>query len=189
MNHRLHKDASRATFIDRRKFLIGAGTIALGSALFTSRTRAQSASGDVVAKTVYGRVRGARKGAAMVFKGIPYAGPPTGEGRFLPAPKPWPWKGVRDALVFGPQAIQPEPPVWTKGADAEPVSSEDCLFLNVWTPAVGDRRNRPVMVYCDGGGFVTNNGGDEGRTAPTLTAPRLHEITMWWWSRTTTAWD
>jgi para-nitrobenzyl esterase len=164
MNHRLHKDASaqRAPFIDRRKFLIGAGTIALGSALFTSRTRAQSASGDVVAKTVYGRVRGARKGAAMVFKGIPYAGPPTGEGRFLPAPKPWPWKGVRDALVFGPQAIQPEPPVWTKGADAEPVSSEDCLFLNVWTPAVGDRRNRPVMVYCHGGGFVTNNGGDEG---------------------------
>ncbi|HUB78566.1 MAG TPA: carboxylesterase family protein [Bryobacteraceae bacterium] len=118
--------------------------------------RAQS-SETVTAKTVYGQVRGARKDHFVVFKGIPYAGSPEGAGRFKPAPKLKAWAGVRDALLYGAQSVQPPDPNWPK--EWKPASSgEDCLFLNVWTPAV-DHSNRPVMFYSHGGGFATGNGG------------------------------
>lgn len=148
--------------LDRRTFLIQAGAVLLGPAILTSKLRAQTASGQVVAKTVYGRVLGARKDGVLSFKGIPYAAPPTGANRFKPPTAPWPWKGIRDALVYSPQAIQPEPPIWTRARDEEPVSSEDCLYLNVWTPGLANSRDRPVMFYNHGGGFFSNNAGDEG---------------------------
>jgi len=127
------------------------------SALGTlAAARAQS-SQTVTAKTVYGQVRGARHDNVVVFKGIPFAGSPAGEGRFKPAPKPNPWTGVRDALLYGAQSMQPADPNWPK--EWKPaISSEDCLFLNVWTPAV-DAGHRPVMFYSHGGGFATGNGG------------------------------
>ena len=131
-----------------RSFSTALGTLAAA--------RAQS-SENVTAKTVYGQVRGARKDNVVVFKGIPYAGSPEGAGRFKPAPTLKPWTGVRDALLYGAQSMQPPDPNWPK--EWKPaISSEDCLFLNVWTPAV-DRGTRPVMFYSHGGGFATGNGG------------------------------
>ncbi|HTY63401.1 MAG TPA: carboxylesterase family protein [Acidobacteriota bacterium] len=119
---------------------------------------AQSAGSEVVAKTSYGRVRGTRKDGVVIFKGIPYAGSPAGDNRFKPAPKLKPWTGIRDALLYGPQAIQPADPAWPK--EWKPaISNEDCLFLNVWTQGVGKGRKRPVMFYSHGGGFTTGNGG------------------------------
>jgi para-nitrobenzyl esterase len=118
--------------------------------------RAQSTS-EVTAKTVVGRVRGAKKDGVTVFKGVPYAGSPAGENRFKPAPKLKPWTGVRDALLYGPQSMQPADPNWPK--EWKPaIASEECLFLNVWTPQV-DGARRPVMFYSHGGGFATGNGG------------------------------
>jgi len=105
----------------------------------------------VEVKTAYGRLRGQRKGDLVTFKGVPYAGPVSGEHRFKAPPPLESWTGVRDALTAGPPSFQPSP------RTDEPPFSEDCLVLNIWTPAV-DRRRRPVMFYNHGGGFVVGSG-------------------------------
>ena len=148
----------------RRRFLVGAGGAMAAPFLLgplSRSARAQSTDGQsVVVRTTYGQVRGVRNGGVVVFRGIPYAGSPAGEGRFKAPPKLAPWTGVRDALVYGPQAIQPPDPGWPKEW-APAASSEDCLVLNVWTQGTGDGRKRPVMFYSHGGGFATGNGGAE----------------------------
>jgi para-nitrobenzyl esterase len=103
-----------------------------------------------------GRIRGGHSRGALAFKGIPYAGPVSGKNRFKEAPEVTSWTGVRDATRLGPPAMQG--PGTTYG-EHEPAYSEDCLVLNVWTPAVNDNRKRPVMFYCHGGGFTTGSGG------------------------------
>ena len=98
-----------------------------------------------------GKIRGARKDGVNIFKGIPYGGRVSGERRFRQPAGLEPWAGVRDALELGAPAIQPP-------RHAEPEPAEDCLFLNVWTPA-NDNLKRPVMFYNHGGGFVVGSGG------------------------------
>jgi para-nitrobenzyl esterase len=107
-------------------------------------------------ETAQGRVRGGHSRGALAFKGIPYAGSVTGVARFKEAPPLQPWTGVLDATRLGPPAMQG--PGTTYG-DNEPPYSENCLVLNVWTPAVKDGRKRPVMVYSHGGGYSTGSGG------------------------------
>jgi para-nitrobenzyl esterase len=112
----------------------------------------------VEVETAQGRVRGGHCRGALAFKGIPYAGPVSGTARFKEAPPPQSWSGVRDALQLGPPCLQG--PGTTYGEN-EPAYSEDCLVLNVWTPAVADGRKRPVMVYSHGGGFTMGSGGSK----------------------------
>jgi para-nitrobenzyl esterase len=112
----------------------------------------------VEVETALGRVRGGHSRGALAFKGIPYAGSVTGAARFKEAPPAQPWTGVRDALKLGPPSMQG--PGTTYGEN-EPAYSENCLVLNVWTPAVKDARKRPVMVYSHGGGYVTGSGGSK----------------------------
>ncbi|MEO6357837.1 MAG: carboxylesterase family protein [Ferruginibacter sp.] len=114
-------------------------------------------SGDdyVETETTHGRIKGIRNEGVNIFKGIPYAGKISGDRRFRrPAPLA-PWTGVRDALQLGAPAFQPLN--GTRGLN-EPKPNEDCLFLNVWTPA-NDNRKRPVMFYNHGGAFVGGSGG------------------------------
>lgn len=114
----------------------------------------------VVTETRYGKVRGVRREGVNTFKGIPYAGSASGAWRFKrPAPLQ-PWAGVRDALALGAPAIQ-------SPRRDEPLPSEDCLFLNIWTPA-NDSRKRPVMFYNHGGGFVIGSGGARGQDGTNL---------------------
>ena len=101
-----------------------------------------------IARTRYGRVRGVEQGGINVFKGIRY-GADTAARRFMPPLPPQPWSGVADASAYG--AASPQ-----RGAQ-EP-TSEDCLFLNVWTPGLDDGRRRPVMVYFHGGAHSTGSG-------------------------------
>ncbi len=119
----------------------------------------------VVVETNCGKIRGIAENAVNVFKGIPYASPPEGEGRFAPPRKLQPWTEVRDAFDFGNRAMQDEnafamPPAMLKlfAGRALPPMSENCLVLNVWTPAVNDGRKRPVMFWCHGGAFISGSG-------------------------------
>ncbi len=141
--------------VDRRKFLTNS-SMALaaiaGSSVFTSSTLwAHAPSQETVeVQTTFGRLRGIRRGDLVTFKGVPYAGSVSGENRFKAAPPLKSWTGVRDALTPGAPSFQPKKPSFGK---EEPFPSEDCLVLNIWTPAV-DHRRRPVMFYNHGGGFV-----------------------------------
>ena len=145
---------------DRRTFLVNGslllGAVAGGSIIGTNRLGwARPASTETVeVKTAYGRLRGMRKGDLVTFKGVPYAGSVARENRFKAAPPLTPWTGVRDAFTPGPPAFQPSRPSFGK---EEPFPSEDCLVLNIWTPAA-DNRRRPVMFYNHGGGFVGGSG-------------------------------
>ena len=111
------------------------------------------------ASTGQGTLRGCVEDGLCVFRGVPYAAPPTGAARWQAAEPHSGWDGVREAAAYGPSAPQPwlpggMPPVGSHGA---PPFGEDCLTLNLWTPAVDDAR-RPVMVWIHGGGFLTGSG-------------------------------
>src|SRR5215213_513551 len=105
--------------------------------------------------TSHGTLSGTTQDGVAVFRGIPYAQPPVGLLRFAPPQPPAPWTGVRDATAFGLPAMQAANPVTGQQALAAP--SEDCLTLNVWTPALDDAR-RPVLVWLHGGAFTMGAG-------------------------------
>ncbi|HVH07015.1 MAG TPA: carboxylesterase family protein [Myxococcota bacterium] len=100
-----------------------------------------------------GTLRGSIERGVLAFRGIPYAAPPVAALRFeAPAP-PAPWGDERDATRFGSVAPQrPDPLVRQLGLYPEGAQAEDCLTLNVWTPATSSRR--PVLVWLHGGAFI-----------------------------------
>jgi para-nitrobenzyl esterase len=102
----------------------------------------------VVAQTRAGKIGGVSERGVYVFKGVPY-GADTATRRFLPPTAVGSWQRVRDALDYGPACPQP---------DAKEPVSENCLSLNVWTPALRDGGKRPVMVYIHGGEYSSGSG-------------------------------
>jgi para-nitrobenzyl esterase len=109
-----------------------------------------------VVETTAGSVRGQVTDGIRSFKGIRYGADTTGPNRFRPPQPVEPWAGVRDAFEFAPSC--PQPPDRPLGWDPEPSLGEDCLALNVWTPAADDGGRRPVMVWLHGGGFAIGSG-------------------------------
>jgi para-nitrobenzyl esterase len=112
-----------------------------------------------IAQTQYGEVRGSAEDEMLAFKGIRY-GADTATRRFQRALPPATWQGVKDAQSYGESC--PQMKMGSLGLfstpQVEPPQSEDCLFLNVWTPSLDDGKKRPVMVWFHGGGYVTGSG-------------------------------
>jgi para-nitrobenzyl esterase len=135
------------------------GLIAAGLAVASLSVMAQQS--PPVVDVTGGRIRGEQLTAGgAVFKGIPYAHPPTGDFRWREPAPIVPWSGVRDAMTFG--AICPQQPSVSM-PNALDLISEDCLSLNVWTPewpATGT--GRPVLLRIPGGGNI-NGGTSEAR--------------------------
>jgi para-nitrobenzyl esterase len=122
-------------------FLILAGCTQKAPDTVPSKTDA------LIVKTDAGSVSGSQQGGLRVFTGIPFAAPPTGDLRWkAPAPVK-PWDGVKETTVFSPACPQPSV------IDPTLPLSEDCLYLNVWTPAKSADEKLPVMVFFYGGAF------------------------------------
>jgi para-nitrobenzyl esterase len=142
--------ATRERGADRRTVLAGAAALA-----------ASMAAPSALASPADGAdFRGNLQDGIHVYRGIPY-GLPTGGGARFSAPQPLkPRSGTVDAKHFGDQCPQNSPslsPQWSSW-QANVGESEDCLTLNVWTPAFGDGGKRPVLVWLHGGGFMSGNG-------------------------------
>lgn len=108
-------------------------------------------------ETEYGTVLGTRCGnpRITVFRGIPYAKPPVGELRFRDPQKMEKWAGIRDCTRFAPSSIMPNmaDEFYQNEFHLYPMeSSEDCLYLNIWTPARKAAEKLPVMFWIHGGG-------------------------------------
>ncbi len=119
------------------------------------------------AVTNYGEIRGKKKEEYLAFRGIPYAKPPVGRLRFRPPQEPEPWEGIRDCTKFGAPALQLFAASHVLQPNILEISSEDCLYLNVNTPAIKKVSNNsqdlvpddtaalPVYVFLHGGAFET----------------------------------
>ena len=152
--------------MNRRTFL-GSGAMATAG-LFVGGAGAGASAQDMrltlmggTVSTQSGRVRGLLKDRVHQFWGLPYGAPTDGANRFMPPQKPAPWSGVRDHFQIGHRAplqpgAGPSAPV-VLALDRRDEEGEDCLSMNIFTPAV-DNRARPVMVWMHGGGFSGGSG-------------------------------
>ncbi len=112
---------------------------------------------DGVVETDTGRVAGQWSGGTWSFLGVPYASAPTGRRRFHPPVPPTPWAGIRPCNAFGPIAPQLTSVGGLSMTGGPEERDEDCLTLNVWSPALDDNR-RPVLVWVHGGSFTSGSG-------------------------------
>jgi len=155
------KEINRRQFISKLSLTAAAATLypSMGFASTVPQSNQDQAEEYVVTEIAHGKLRGTRTNGVNIFKGIPYGENVAGQRRFLRPDPVTPWPGVRDALALGAPAMQ--------NSRGVPAPDENCLFLNVWTPA-NDNKKRPVMFYNHGGGFVSGSAGARGQDGANL---------------------
>ena len=154
--------------------------ISIGKLALLLSTSAASAlvqqSSPLQVKTETGIVEGKVQGSSRAFLGIPYAAPPVGQLRWKAPAPPVAWQGVRDATKFGARCMQGNIFGDMVFRDAGP--SEDCLMLNVWTPANVAKKKLPVMVWIHGGGFVAGATSEPRQDGATLAEQGVVVVSM-----------
>lgn len=134
----------------RRDFLRHSALLGLAAGIAGTAAATPRACSRPIARTRSGKIAGQTVQGVHVFRGIPYGGD-TSPRRFQPALLEAPWRGVREALEYGAAAPQ---------GGGEGPGSEDCLYLNVWTPALRDGGKRPILFYIHGGAYNNGSGSD-----------------------------
>ena len=101
-----------------------------------------------------GTISGVRESGLSVYRGVPFAAPPVGDLRWRPPVAEAPWPGVRNAHAFAPACMQVGV---SMPGETPPAVSEDCLYLNIWTPAKTAHEHLPVIVWIYGGGYINGS--------------------------------
>jgi para-nitrobenzyl esterase len=115
------------------------------------------------------------KTGVQSYLGIPFAQPPVGDLRWRAPQSPAHWEGVRPAKKFGPRAMQA--PIYSDMTFRSDGISEDCLYLNVWTPAKRDLHDLPVLVYFYGGGFNAGDGSEPRYSGASMAEKGIVSVT------------
>lgn len=151
------------------------GILLSGVALLASLgVYAQRAERPVV-MTRQGELRGVNESGIKVFKGVPFAQPPVGDLRWV-APQPAKaWTGVREAAEYGPNPMQQN--IFGDMAFGTKEMSEDCLYLNIWTPASRMDEKLPVLIYFNGGGLMAGSGSEPRYAGQTMARRGIISIT------------
>jgi para-nitrobenzyl esterase len=143
--------------------------MAISPALFAAST-------DLLVKIDSGTVEGKQEAAIRTFLGIPYAAPPVGDLRWKPPAPAAKWTGVRPAKEFGAHCMQGK--VYGDMTFPDGGNSEDCLTLNIWTPAKKADAKLPVMVWIYGGGFAAGGTSEPRQHGEKLAARGVIVVSM-----------
>jgi len=130
--------------------------VLLGALLLVvlSATSAITLAQSLQIPTESGAISGVRESGLSVYKGIPFAAPPVGDLRWRPPVYVAPWTGTREADAFAPACMQVGV---SMPGETPPKVSEDCLYLNIWTPAKAAHEHLPVIVWIYGGGYINGS--------------------------------
>lgn len=142
----------------------------------TLQAQLSADKGPLTVQTANGLVRGSEKSGITIFKGVPYAQPPVGDLRWREPQPVKNWEGIKNADHFSARAMQL--PIYSDMMFRSDSMSEDCLYLNIWTPSKTGKEALPVLVYFYGGGFSAGDGSELRYDGESMSRKGIVSITV-----------